>query len=306
MGYFKAPDAMNVVWVGKSGAPFATIQAAIDYASSLASAATPYLIKVAPGTYAERITIPDYLQIEGSGRAITIITSLESPATVHVQAIRHGTEMRNISIHNGNSTDWPVAVLVETAARVRFVDVSISTANTSTIASTAVAAPTGSVELESSIVTASGSTDCVGVVAGKLVLRDSKVSVSCDAQRNHALQLSGTSTIAGSEIVVDGGQIDSIALLAGGGATVQMNGSVVSATAKPPGSAISVSSSSFAEIRMRGSVLDASGGTTNLSVHRNGTSYVRVAQCELRAPTMGAPLCYGNYDANLVPVSLCQ
>ncbi len=306
MGYFKAPDPMNVVWVAKAGAPFSTIQAAIDHASLFASAATPYLIKVAPGTYTERITVPDHLQIEGSGRNITTITSLESPATVHVQATRQGTEMRNISIHNGNSTDWPVAVLVETAARVRFVDVAISTANTSTIASTAVAASTGSVELASSTVTASGSNDCVGVVAGQLALRDSKVSVSCDAQRNHAVQLSGTSKIAGSEIMVAGGQIDSIALMAGGGATVQIDNSLVAASAKPGGSAVSLSTGSFAEVRVRGSVLDASGGIYNRTVQRTGVSFARVAHCELRAPTTGEPLCFGNYDASLVPVNLCQ
>src|SRR4029453_4515350 len=55
----------NVVWVAPAGGQFQSIQAAIDYVFT--NGKTPAVIKVAPGTYAELITLRPYVRLQGSG-----------------------------------------------------------------------------------------------------------------------------------------------------------------------------------------------------------------------------------------------
>jgi hypothetical protein len=61
----------NVIWVAPVGGQFQSIQAAIDYV--FANGKTPAVIKVAPGTYNELITLRPYVRIEGSGKQLTRI-----------------------------------------------------------------------------------------------------------------------------------------------------------------------------------------------------------------------------------------
>lgn len=308
MGYFKAPEAMNVIWVGKSGAPFASIQAAIDFVAPLSSAATPYLIRVAPGTYFERIVLPDHVQLEGSGRDNTIISSSAAAGTVYAKA-SHGTELRSLSIRSDNAAQGPLALYVEVATSVRLIDVSVSGDSTSeSWTTTAVDASQGALELVMSRISASSPGSCTGIKAYQLTMRDTRVSVSCGGMSATALLASvGVSNIVGSELSATGGQVDTVALLAGS-AAVHVDRSAFAATAGPAGWAVAVQSAEnqFADVRIRGSLLDANGGLMNHAIRRGASSVVRVAQSELRAPTMGAPICFGNYDANFGPIGLCQ
>ena len=69
----------NVIWVAPVGGQFQTIQGAIDYVFT--NGKTPAVIKVAPGTYNELITLRPYVRIEGSGKQLTRIqpTGCASP-----------------------------------------------------------------------------------------------------------------------------------------------------------------------------------------------------------------------------------
>ena len=58
---------------GSAKAPFQTLQAAINAAESIASDGNQVTIFVAPGVYAERLILPDYVSITGSSRKYPVI-----------------------------------------------------------------------------------------------------------------------------------------------------------------------------------------------------------------------------------------
>ncbi len=69
----RAEKEGNVITVAKSGGDFTSVQAALDSITD-AGAANPYLIRVAPGVYDGRVTMKSYVDIEGSGEAVTKLT----------------------------------------------------------------------------------------------------------------------------------------------------------------------------------------------------------------------------------------
>lgn len=64
----------HVVVVAKSGGDFTSVQAAIDSISN-ASAGSPYLVWVAPGTYSETVKMIPHVHLQGAGQEATIISS---------------------------------------------------------------------------------------------------------------------------------------------------------------------------------------------------------------------------------------
>ncbi len=82
----------------------ANLLAAITSLSTLATSTTPYLIKIEPGTYdlnGGNLSVPDYVDIEGSGRGITTIRSSISGdfATVLFSGLGHSA-MRHLKVIN--------------------------------------------------------------------------------------------------------------------------------------------------------------------------------------------------------------
>lgn len=73
VGYFTPPSGGYVLSVAPSGAHYTSIQAAINAAAAVATASQRYLVKVAPGTYNEQVTLKDFVDVEGSGRRATQI-----------------------------------------------------------------------------------------------------------------------------------------------------------------------------------------------------------------------------------------
>jgi len=67
------PKLGNIVYVAKSGGDFDTITAALNSIGTSATAANPYLIRVAPGVYTEQVTMKEFVSIEGAGEGVTII-----------------------------------------------------------------------------------------------------------------------------------------------------------------------------------------------------------------------------------------
>ena len=104
VGYFTPPSGGYVLSVAPSGAQYTSIQAAIDAAAAVATASQHYLVKVAPGTYTEKITLKDFVDIEGSGRRATVIRWSSGWPTVTTGA---NAELRQVSVVNTSSGAFP-------------------------------------------------------------------------------------------------------------------------------------------------------------------------------------------------------
>lgn len=94
-----AIEPSNIVWVAESGADFTSVQAAINSISG-ATAANPYLVKIAPGTYDEAIDLENHVDLEGSGIGSTIITTTDDTT---VTAFMDDVTIRHLSIENPTS-----------------------------------------------------------------------------------------------------------------------------------------------------------------------------------------------------------
>jgi hypothetical protein len=100
----------QVVVVAKSGGDFATIQSALDSITD-ASATRRYLVWVAPGVYTERVTMKQYVDIEGSNTTLTRITYGGTPTlnTGTVVAAANA-ELRFLTIENTGGNIYGVGV----------------------------------------------------------------------------------------------------------------------------------------------------------------------------------------------------
>lgn len=111
VGYFIQPTASgpaNVLSVAKSGADFTSIQAAINSIYGLTSPTNRFLIKVAPGTYDESITVPGYVTVEGSGMNVTVIRSnIASYGTVNIGGV---AELRDLDVVNESAPGDAIAI----------------------------------------------------------------------------------------------------------------------------------------------------------------------------------------------------
>ncbi len=109
--------ATRIIWVATSEANFNSIQAALTAVSdgdtddgyTDASATNQYVIKVAPGTYNEQVTMVEYVDIEGSGEGVTTIKYTGSgtgPLTDNSSATVIGAnhaELRFLTIESASS-----------------------------------------------------------------------------------------------------------------------------------------------------------------------------------------------------------
>src|SRR5438552_2403276 len=110
VGYFKPPagtvQPAAILWVAKSGGNYTSIQSAINAAAAVASATQPYLVKIAPGTYTEQVTLKDFVVVEGSGQYVTVIQYAAASPTVTVGAV---SELRNLTVINTRNAAFPGA-----------------------------------------------------------------------------------------------------------------------------------------------------------------------------------------------------
>lgn len=106
----KGTSSQNVVIVAKSGGDFTTIAAALDSITD-ASASNRYLIFVAPGAYNERVTMKEFVDIEGSGELTTKITFTGSgSATTGTLLGANNAELRFITVENTGSGNLAIAI----------------------------------------------------------------------------------------------------------------------------------------------------------------------------------------------------
>ena len=96
----------NVLWVAPVGGTFQSIQAAINHAAGIATASTPVVIKVAPGTFQESIALAPYVQVEGASETLTTIQSTglcNSPGAGTV-VLAPNSQIRRVTIRTGGCT----------------------------------------------------------------------------------------------------------------------------------------------------------------------------------------------------------
>jgi hypothetical protein len=100
----------NVLVVAKQGGHYNTISAALTSITD-ASDTNRYLIWIAPGTYTERVTMKEYVDIEGAGELATKITytGSSSSATGTVNGANNA-ELRSLTVENTGSQSYAVAI----------------------------------------------------------------------------------------------------------------------------------------------------------------------------------------------------
>lgn len=106
----------NVVIVAKSGGDYTTITGALNSIAD-ASDANRYLVRVMPGVYSERVTMKQYVDIEGAGELTTRITftgsaSLETGTLVGAD----NAELRFLTVENTGGNNYAIAIFNNSAS----------------------------------------------------------------------------------------------------------------------------------------------------------------------------------------------
>jgi len=113
VGYFKPPagtiQPSRILWVAPSGGNYTSIQAAINAAAGQATANNRWLVRIAPGLYTERVTLKDFVDVEGSGWLTTLIAFTASGATLTAGA---DSELREVLVYNNFSGASPGAIAI--------------------------------------------------------------------------------------------------------------------------------------------------------------------------------------------------
>ena len=115
-----AVSPARVIWVAESGGDFTSLSEALDSIPDNNTAATPYVIKIAPGTYTEtsNVAMENYVDVEGSGQDVTTIrcdcsTGFDASGAV-ISAGAITAEIRHLTINNtGTSTNASVGLWTE-------------------------------------------------------------------------------------------------------------------------------------------------------------------------------------------------
>jgi pectin methylesterase-like acyl-CoA thioesterase len=106
----KTQPYKNVVVVAQSGGQYTTISAALA-AITNNSTTNRYLIRVAPGTYSEQVTMKQWVDIEGSGEKNTKITFTGSIfANTGTVVGASNAELRSLSVENTGGNTWAIPI----------------------------------------------------------------------------------------------------------------------------------------------------------------------------------------------------
>lgn len=157
-----APGYARALVVAASGGDFTTVQAAVNSITD-ASAATPYLIWIAPGVYAETVTLKPYVHLQGAGRDVTVLQGSitdddGNPVDKATLILDSHTSARDLTVNNtGSSGHTRVSVLVPIGkSDVLLNNLAVATSGTANSSYTVWIA--GRATLENVTATASGGT----------------------------------------------------------------------------------------------------------------------------------------------------
>ena len=157
-----APGYARTLVVAASGGDFATVQAAVNSITD-ASATNPYLIWIAPGIYAETVTLKPYVHLQGAGRDVTVLQGSitdddGSPVDKATLILDNHTSTRDLTVNNaGSSGHTRASVLVPIGrSNVLLNNLTLTTSGTANSSYTVFIA--GRATLENVTATASGGT----------------------------------------------------------------------------------------------------------------------------------------------------
>jgi hypothetical protein len=215
VGYFTPPSGGYTLSVAPAGAQYTSIQAAINAAAAVATATQHYLVKIAPGTYNEQITLKDYVDVEGSGRRTTRIQWNAGKPTVTVGAY---AEFRQVGIFNTTAGAFPAngaVVVLQTAqsaaGNTRLADMNINALGSGDNAGVIVDAGVlvlVDVDVTAGVSSPLGAGGALGVStdnASTVRLRNSRVySFTSNAGFNAALERAAASLLLVNDTLVSG------------------------------------------------------------------------------------------------------
>ena len=317
----------RVLWVANEGGTFSSIQAAIDYAKSQgASAFSTWLVKVAPGTFTEKVTMADGVDVEGSGTGITVLTSDAVLGTLVTGAV---AELRHMTIRNTSSNPHPNIVSAAVwnvpnfgPIEPRLVDVELR-AELGTYGVAVFVANGSGLTIRDSRIYATGTSASDGVHSnGGVTLRnvDLQLASSLGNLAQGVVQNAGSATISNSRIGATAGADTVNAVVVNGGTMLIENSTVLAfglttttgvrnqATTTIRNTVIDVLAGSSKQtvsnagtIRVESSSLSVADGNARVAFARSGGT-ATIAYTRIVGPVTGSPACLGTYDANLVPV----
>lgn len=320
-------SAAQIVWVATSGGDYTSVRAAMT-AITDASAAKPYVVRVAPGVYDEPggVTVKDQVSLVGSGRAATVIrcacggasNSSAGAATIRIEGAIT-TEVSDLSAVNTGGGGHAAAVLVLNTATspVRLTRIA-AVASGGGATSYGIASVGASPVIQHVDVTVSG----VGVWgisaegAAAPVVDGATVTVSATGSDARAFMIAatGTTIVRNSTATATGltpmglfmgsnAVIENVTSTATGpsvpygafvfGSTVTMRGVTLSATSTTAGTAYGLRTNfSSALVTVHGSIV-----TGSPSVDRQLGGTARIANTQLIGATAGAPTCVSVYSS---------
>ena len=103
------------VMVAKSGAPFSSIQAALDSISD-ASSSKVYMVMVGPGMYQEQVTLKSFVGIMGAGQGATVITQPGSDSATFATVLgADSSRLSHLTVRNtgGATYDHATAIILD-------------------------------------------------------------------------------------------------------------------------------------------------------------------------------------------------
>ncbi len=157
-----APGYARTLVVAASGGDFTSVQAAVASITD-ASATNPYLIWLAPGVYAETVTLKPYVHLQGAGRDVTVLQGSitddnGSPVDKATLILDSNTSVRDLTVTNvGSGGQTRVSILVPIGkSNVWLNNLTLATSGTAHSSYTVFIA--GRATLENVTATASGGT----------------------------------------------------------------------------------------------------------------------------------------------------
>ncbi|MEM1332008.1 MAG: hypothetical protein AAGG08_01000 [Actinomycetota bacterium] len=108
-----APRLSNVVHVAASGGDFTDVQSAMDSITD-AAADNPYVVQVGPGVFDGKVTVIPFVDLVGSGRGATILTSDGGP---HADGGVPLADNATVNVVEATSTDTGVQTISDLTVR---------------------------------------------------------------------------------------------------------------------------------------------------------------------------------------------